>query len=77
MNCGSGILLKIRHPRYGRVHINRIDQDVIAGWAVEMNVPKIPIKLSVYVNGAYVTAVPCGEVRADGDLGWISWRPSN
>jgi len=46
-------------------HIDRIDQNGIAGWAVETNAPDIPAKLSVYINGARVATVSCGEIRPD------------
>ena len=46
-------------------YVDRVDQDIISGWAANTVLADQPVNLSIYINGARVAMVRCDGLRAD------------
>jgi hypothetical protein len=46
-------------------YVDRIDQNVVAGWAADSDLPESIISVVIYVGGKRVATIPCDRDRSD------------
>jgi SAM-dependent methyltransferase len=45
--------------------VDRVDDQIISGWAVNAAQPGVPANVSLYIDGARVATIACGQTRPD------------